>query len=96
MAGIGERRRDFPQRSTARFHYEPAVKFVGGARECRTLEALPIIEDMVADFSTSPAQLAEARWVEQEAQIRTGRISFTERVLLMLGGRNSHISQKSG
>lgn len=63
--------------STARFHYEPAVKFQGGARECRTLEALPVIEDMVADFAGSPARLAEMRWVEQEAR-RHGMLHLLE------------------
>jgi hypothetical protein len=63
--------------ATAHFHYVPAAKFAGGARECRTLEALPIIEDVVADLARSPAQLAEARWVEQEAR-RHGMLHLLE------------------
>ena len=55
-------------RATAKYHYVPLVKFPGGATECRSLAALPLIEEMVNDFSQSPAQLAESPWVEHEAR----------------------------
>lgn len=64
-------------RATARFHHEPAIKFPGGARECRTLDALPIIEEMITDFAASPARLVEAPWVEQEAR-RHGMLHLLE------------------
>ncbi|MGY8635818.1 hypothetical protein RAD15_25435 [Bradyrhizobium sp. 14AA] len=64
-------------RATTRFHYDPDLEFPGGARECRTLEALPIIEDMIADFSSNPARLAATPWVEQEAR-RHGLLHLVE------------------
>jgi len=55
-------------RATFRFSYEPEIKFAGGSRECRTLEARPLIEEIIEQFCSDPADLLSSPWFVYEAK----------------------------
>lgn len=55
-------------KATMEYHYRPKIKFAGGARECRTMEALPLIMEIVDEFRMSPENLLACSWVQAEAK----------------------------